>query len=57
MRPPTKRVETPQLVVQAFLDGEPRAFAEIVKRYDKRLLNFVYRTVGDRERAEDLVLT
>ena len=42
-------------VVQEFLDGEARAFAEIVRRYDKRLLNFVYRTVGDRERAEDLV--
>ena len=46
---------TDSQVVQEFLDGEPRAFAEIVKRYDKRLLNFVYRTVGDRERAEDLV--
>ncbi|MGI9628035.1 MAG: RNA polymerase sigma factor [Longimicrobiales bacterium] len=42
-------------VVQQFLDGEPRAFGELVKRYDKRLLNFVYRTVGDRERGEDLV--
>jgi RNA polymerase sigma-70 factor (ECF subfamily) len=26
-----------------------------VERYQKRLLNFVYRTIGDRERAEDLV--
>ena len=42
-------------VVQLFLDGEDRAFAELVRRYDKRLQNFVYRTVGDRERAEDLV--
>jgi RNA polymerase sigma-70 factor (ECF subfamily) len=42
-------------VVQAFLDGEARAFGELVGRYDKRLLNFVYRTVGDRERAQDLV--
>ena len=42
-------------VVQAFLDGEQRAFGELVKRYDSRLLNFVYRTVGDRERAQDLV--
>jgi RNA polymerase sigma-70 factor (ECF subfamily) len=42
-------------VVQLFLDGEDRAFAELVHRYDKRLQNFVYRTVGDRERAEDLV--
>ncbi|HEY0150637.1 MAG TPA: sigma-70 family RNA polymerase sigma factor [Longimicrobium sp.] len=42
-------------VVAAFLDGEKRAFAELVERYQTRLLNFVYRTTGDRERAEDLV--
>ena len=42
-------------VVQAFLDGESRAFDELVSRYQARLLNFVYRTIGDRERAEDLV--
>ena len=42
-------------VVQASLDGDERAFGELVKRYDSRLLNFVYRTVGDRERAQDLV--
>ena len=28
---------------------------ELVTRYQTRLLNFVYRTIGDRERAEDLV--
>jgi len=43
------------VVVQAFLDGQPRAFDELVARYQARLLNFIYRTVGDRERAEDLV--
>jgi len=42
-------------VVQACLDGDPRAFGELVSRYDQRLLNFVYRTIGDRERAQDLV--
>jgi RNA polymerase sigma-70 factor (ECF subfamily) len=42
-------------IVQRFLDGESRAFGELVGRYDGRLLNFVYRTVGDRERAQDLV--
>ena len=42
-------------VVSAFLEGEERAFAELVTRYQTRLLNFVYRTIGDRERAEDLV--
>lgn len=42
-------------VVQSFLDGESRAFTELVVRYQTRLLNFIYRTIGDRERAEDLV--
>lgn len=42
-------------VVTAFLGGEERAFGELVVRYQTRLLNFIYRTVGDRERAEDLV--
>ncbi len=42
-------------VVQASLDGDSRAFSELVRRYDQRLLNFVYRTIGDRERGEDLI--
>ncbi len=42
-------------VVSAFLTGEQRAFEELVDRYQTRLLNFIYRTTGDRERAEDLV--
>ena len=42
-------------VVRAFLEGDQRAFGELVRRYDTRLLNFVYRTIGDRERAQDLV--
>ena len=42
-------------VVSAFLDGEERAFEELVSRYQTRLLNFIYRTIGDREKAEDLV--
>jgi len=42
-------------VVRAFLAGDERAFGDLVRRYDTRLLNFVYRTIGDRERAQDLV--
>src|SRR5450631_2289875 len=42
-------------VVTAFLGGEERAFSELVTRYQTRLLNFIYRTIGDREKAEDLV--
>lgn len=42
-------------VVKAALDGNSRAFEELVRRYQRRLLNFVYRTVGDLERSEDVV--
>ena len=42
-------------VVAAFLDGEARAFDELVRRYQDRLVNFVVRMIGDRGRAEDLV--
>jgi len=32
-----------------------QAFGTLVDRYQTRLLNFINRTIGDRERAEDLV--
>ena len=42
-------------VVELHLTGDMRAFTVLVERYQARLLNFVYRIVGDRERSEDLV--
>src|SRR5438045_8628181 len=42
-------------VVGEVVGGEERAFTELVERYQSRLLNFIYRTIGDREKAEDLV--
>jgi RNA polymerase sigma-70 factor (ECF subfamily) len=42
-------------LVAEYLAGQPRAFDALVDRYQSRLLNFIYRTVGDRERSEDLV--
>ena len=42
-------------LVSEYLLGQARAFDALVDRYQGRLLNFIYRTVGDRERAEDLV--
>jgi RNA polymerase sigma-70 factor, ECF subfamily len=51
---PLKELDDSGLVA-AFLGGEKRAFNELVARYHVRLLNFIYRTIGDRERAEDLV--
>ena len=43
-------------LVQRHLRGDSRAFGALVDRYQTPLLNFVYGTIGDRERAEDLVL-
>jgi len=42
-------------LVDAYLSGADRSFDALVERYQSRLLNFIYRIVGDRERAEDLV--
>src|ERR1700683_3567038 len=42
-------------VVELFLTGEERAFQALVDRYQVRLLNFVYRTLGDRGGGEDPV--
>jgi len=42
-------------LVTEYIAGQTRAFDAIVDRYQSRLLNFIYRTVGDRERSEDLV--
>ena len=39
----------------AFLGGDARAFTALADRYHQRLLNFIYRMIGDRDRAEDLV--
>ncbi len=49
-----QNLETNALVAR-HLAGDARAFSEIVQRYQQRLLNFIYRMVGDRERSEDLV--
>jgi RNA polymerase sigma-70 factor (ECF subfamily) len=49
------RVLDDTALVNAYLAGETRSFDALVDRYQARLLNFVYRIVGDRERAEDLV--
>lgn len=53
-RPALKELDDSSLVA-GYLAGRERAFDELVERYQKRLLNFIHRTIGDRERAEDLV--
>jgi RNA polymerase sigma-70 factor (ECF subfamily) len=53
-RQPLQELDDGQLV-RAHIGGDPLAFGVLVDRYQTRLLNFVHRTIGDRERAEDLV--
>ena len=49
-----QNLETNALIAR-YLAGEERAFGEILQRYRPRLVAFIYRMIGDRERAEDLV--
>ena len=42
-------------LVGAYLEGDSRAFDQLFSRYSGRLLNFLHRIIGDRDRAEDLV--
>jgi RNA polymerase sigma-70 factor (ECF subfamily) len=53
--PPGPNAPDINALIDAHLRGDPAAFAQIVARYQVRLLNFVYRMIGDREQAEDLV--
>jgi RNA polymerase sigma-70 factor (ECF subfamily) len=42
-------------LVAAHLAGVPGAFSELYGRYRDRLVQFIWRKTGDRDRAEDLV--
>ncbi|HUU27869.1 MAG TPA: sigma-70 family RNA polymerase sigma factor [archaeon] len=37
------------------MKGQERAFNELMKRYSRRIINYIYRIIGDRDRAEDLL--
>src|SRR5437763_16280601 len=40
-------------LVLEHLAGDPQAFGTLVDRYQTRLLNFINRTIGDRERRSE----
>ncbi len=46
---------TDEELIARFQQGDNYAFDLLVKRYKDPLLNFVYRFVGEREEAEDIV--
>jgi RNA polymerase sigma-70 factor (ECF subfamily) len=54
-----KRLDLPEMgdseLVAAHLRGVPGAFSELYDRYRDRLVQFIWRKTGDRDRAEDLV--
>jgi RNA polymerase sigma-70 factor (ECF subfamily) len=58
-RPELRRLTLPEMgdsqLVAAHLDGHPGAFSELYDRYRERLVHFISRKTGDRDRAEDLV--
>ena len=54
-RTPSLKEADDSTLVARFLGGERRAFTELADRYHVRLMNFIHRTIGDRDRAEDLV--
>ena len=47
------RAQDDSTVVASFLTGEARAFDELMRRYQDRLTNFVFRMIGDRGRRYD----
>ncbi len=49
-----KEIADEELVSQ-FRDGRERAFNELMRRYNSRIINYIYRIIGDRDRAEDLL--
>ena len=41
-------------LVALYLAGDTRRFRELVERYQDRMVNFIQRSIGDRDRAQDL---
>ena len=41
-------------LLRSYLDGDERAFAMIVEKHEKTLMNFFYRMTRDRETSSDL---
>ena len=53
--PPPPRVEDiDSACLRAIAQGEPGAFRDLVERWQVRLINFFYRSTGNRADAEDL---
>jgi RNA polymerase sigma-70 factor (ECF subfamily) len=40
--------------VKVFVEGRIEGFEELIRRYQTKIVNFVYRAIGDFQRAEEL---
>jgi len=52
--PPALEVRSDEMLMSAIARGSEAAFTALVERHSSRVLNFVYRHLGDRQRAEDI---
>lgn len=52
--PLTERDHEDASLIVRYLSGNEQAFAVLVERYQQRVVNFVFRSIGDKERAEDI---
>jgi len=46
---------TDEELILRFQDGDEQAYTELVHRYRDRLMSFVFRFIGEMEKAEDIV--
>ncbi len=47
-------VEKDEILVKRFVSGRIEAFEELIRRYQVKIVNFIYRSIGDFQRAEEL---
>ena len=43
-----------EVLVRMFVDGASEPFEELIRRYQGKIVNFIYRSTGDFQRAEEL---
>jgi|SRR5579871_1521800 len=49
------RHEEEKRLIEAFKQGDRSAFVELIRLYERQLINFAYRKTGNREEAQDVV--
>ncbi len=51
---PARTEESDEQLVRLFVEGRIEGFEEILRRYEPKIVNFIYRSTGDFQRAEEL---